>query len=98
MPRLAGGAKLTVSYTPSAGVDSLWALVRGLGGVVSGDPAECVPRAEQGEQGLGAGAEGVRVGVPVRPHVGEVAGVVLVAGDDQRASDATATPATTPDD
>lgn len=69
---------------PGDGGDPLGVLVGGLGGVVPGDPAESVLRVEQGEQGLGAGGEGVGAGVPVRPQVGEVPGVVLVSGDDQR--------------
>lgn len=59
--------------------DSLGVLVRGLGDVVSGNPAESVLRVEQGEQGLGARGEEVRIGVPVRAPNRQMGGGVLVA-------------------
>src|SRR4051812_8430978 len=61
--------------------DSLGILVRGLGDVISRAPAESVLCVEQGEQGLGAGGEEVRIGVPVRAPNRQMGRDVLVAGD-----------------
>jgi hypothetical protein len=56
--------------------------VRGLRGVVAGDPAQGVLGADQGEQALLARAQGVGVRHPVGSPVGQ-RGVVPVADDDQ---------------
>src|SRR5690606_41634420 len=59
-------------------------LVRRLGGLVAGDPAEGVLRPVEGEQVRGAGGVVVDVGEPVGPAGGQRGPVVVPGGRERR--------------